>query len=478
MQEVKPFYGRSRELAELEAIFELPGAKLVVIKGRRRIGKSRLAMELGIRHPEQKTYYLTGVPPRKARTNAEVTESFALQISRAFNIAPPRTNSWDELLWTISGLLKGGNAILILDEVNWLGRNDPDFSSRIWLLWETSLSKLNNFMLILSGSLTGWIDDKFSSNTGYVGRISWNKTLHELPIPEAKLFFRHRNERLSAIERLTLLMITGGIPRYLEALNPRETAEENIRRLCFQPAGLLFLEYDQLLDDLFQRKNRTFRKIIEALADGPLTLAKLHRKLGTPKSGVLSSRITELEKAGFLTRFHTWDTRTGDPSTQYKIRVTDNYMRFYLKCIRPHVAEIEAEEDVFPSNLESKLGFQFENLVLKNRRMLLQELNIHTRDIVRHGPYFQSKNSKQESCQIDYLIQTRRRLYLIEIKFLSDPIGLDVVKAVRRKEQRLTRPKGLPVRLVLVHVNGITESVKQEDYFDKIIDFGKLALGD
>lgn len=473
---MKPFHGRSRELAQLDDVFELPGAKLIVIKGRRRIGKSRLALELASRHPGQRTYYLTGVPPREAPSAEAVIKDFAGQISRAFAIPRPDAHSWDELLWHIADRVKDGNAILILDEINWLGRNDPDFPSRIWLLWETELSKLDNFILILSGSLAGWIDDKFSSNTGYVGRISWNTTLQELPIHEAAQFFGDRNERLSAAERLKLLMITGGIPRYLEDINPRHTADENIRRMCFSPSGLLFNEYDQLLNDLFQRKNKSYRRIIEALADRPMTLPKLHRALGMSKSGVLSARVTELEKAGFVMRYHTWDTHSGEAGSQFKIRVSDNYVRFYLKCILPHAQAIEAGEDVFPSNLASILGFQFENLVIKNRRLLLQALRIRPTEIVRQGPYFQTATSKHPGCQIDYLIQTRYSLFVVEIKLTTEPLGPEVVKAVRKKVDKLAKPKNLSVRPVLVHVNGVTESVRMEDYFDQIIDFTALAF--
>jgi hypothetical protein len=56
--------------------------------------------------------------------------------------------------------VKGGNAILILDEINWMGRSDSQFSSKLWGPWETELSQLDNFILILSGSLAGWIDNQ------------------------------------------------------------------------------------------------------------------------------------------------------------------------------------------------------------------------------------------------------------------------------------------------------------------------------
>ena len=45
---------------------------------------------------------------------------------------------------------------------------------------------------------------------------------------------------------LKVLLVTGGIPRYSEEIDPRHTAEANIKRLCFSPAGLLFNEYDHV----------------------------------------------------------------------------------------------------------------------------------------------------------------------------------------------------------------------------------------
>ena len=52
-----------------------------------------------------------------------------------------------ELLWHLADRVSGGNAILILDEINWLGRGDSQFRSKLWRLWETNLSELNNFIL-------------------------------------------------------------------------------------------------------------------------------------------------------------------------------------------------------------------------------------------------------------------------------------------------------------------------------------------
>jgi uncharacterized protein len=474
---MKPFIGRTQELADLEATARLPGAKFIVIKGRRRVGKSRLAREFGQRHPNMALYYLTGLPPSEPTSAQVERDNFASQWARVFKAPKPKADAWEDLLWHLADRLRGGNAILILDEINWMGPSDPHFTSKLWGLWEAELSGLSNFILILSGSLAGWIDNEFSSNTGYLGRISWNMTLDELPVRDALQFFGARRSRLSMHEQLKLLLVTGGIPRYLEEIDPKQTAEDNIKRLCFSQGGLLFNEYDQLMNDLFQRKNRSYREILEALADHPLTIDELHQSLGKRKSGVISDYVEDLEKSGFLMRHHTWNPRTGQPSNRYKVRIIDNYVRFYLKAIRPAADRIKSGLNTLPANLHGVLGLQFENLVLKNKRLMLGELGVQPEEIVREGPYYQNQTTKHAGCQIDWLIQTRYSLYVVEIKFSRSQLTIAIVEEVKQKIHALVTPKNLSVRPVLVHVNGVADAVEDADYFDRIVDFGKLAGG-
>ena len=237
----------------------------------------------------------------------------------------------------------------------------------------------------------------------------------------------------------------------------------------------MFNEYDQLMDDLFQKNNRIYREIVEALAERPLTLDELHVGIARQKSGVFSAYVEDLEKAGFLMRHHTWNPRTGRPSNRYRIRIIDDYVRFYLKAIRPAADRVKAGLSTLPANLYGMLGLQFENLVLKNKRLLLSTLGVDPAEIVREGPYFQNRTTKHAGCQIDYLIQTRYSLFVVEIKFSRSELTLSVVQEVKRKIDALITPRNLSVRPVLVHVNGVAEAVENADFFDKVLDFGAMA---
>lgn len=90
------------------------------------------------------------------------------------------------------------------------------------------------------------------------------------------------------------------------------------------------------------------------------------------------------------------------------------------------------------------------------------------------GPYFQTKTRGREGCQIDYLIQTKNNLYVCEVKFSKNPIGLQVISEMEKKIKALDIPKHLSCRTVLIHVGGVTKEVIHRDYFNKIIDWTEL----
>jgi hypothetical protein len=88
----------------------------------------------------------------------------------------------------------------------------------------------------------------------------------------------------------------------------------------------------------------------------------------------------------------------------------------------------------------------------------------------------QKDNELHVGCLIDYLIQTRYSLFVVEISFSRSELTLPVVQEVKRKIDALITPKNLSVRPVLVHVNGVAEAVENTDYFDKVLDFGPGGL--
>lgn len=341
-------------------------------------------------------------------------------------------------------------------------------------------SKNPQLIFALCGSISSWIEKNILSSTGFLGRIAIDLVLEELPLHECNAFWRPKESRITAYEKFKVLSVTGGVPHYLEQIRSNLSAEQNIRDLCFTRGGLLVREFNEIFSDLFSRRKSKHKEIVTSLANGPKELVQICKEFGKGRGGLYSQYLDELLKAGFVKRDFTWDFKNGKQSKLSRFRLSDNYLRFYLKCISPNSSKIEKRSITtsIQNNLpgwETIMGLQFENLVIHNFKLLWEALNISPEEVVVDGPFFQSSTARQQGCQIDYMIQTQfSTLYLCEIKFSKSPVNKKVIDELEEKRKRLRVPRSFSTRPVLIHVNGVDESLLEENYFDKIIDFGQL----
>lgn len=466
---MKHFIGRKEELKKLNLLAKQKKAGLAVITGRRRIGKSRLIYEFC---KKKKHYLFEGLAPGKKITGEYERKNFADQMQNQLRIARPSSDNWTFLLTALANEVKKGPIVIVFDEINWLGHNDPTFLDVLKQIWDQHLSKNRNLILILSGSITTWINREIISNTKFLGRITLAMNLKDLTLSECNCFWGNKKNRISAIEKLRILSMTGGVPRYLEEIIPEQTSEENILRLSFMPDGLLFREFDQLFRDIYSKRTNIYQDIIKTLVDSAKTQNEILKCLKKKRSGVYSEYINELVSIGFIRKDPSWTIDTGHIGKQAYFRISDNYLRFYLQFIFPKISVIQKSIISKPPSIDSKLGFQFENMVINNSHYIYQKLNIDKNDIIATGPYFQSKTTIRDGCQIDLLIQTRQKvLYICEIKFSINKIGIKIISEVENKINKLKIPKYFSIRPIIISVNGVTNEVENKEYFDHIINY-------
>ena len=467
------FLGRENELKELMQLLQKTSASLVVFRGRRRIGKSRLAEEFAKQFP--KYYIFSGLPPSKHPTADAQRAEFRRQMS-VLGITSYDANDWANLFLLVAKACEQSSALVVLDEITWMGSKDPDFLGKLKIAWDLHFKMNPKLILILSGSNSAWIEENILSSTGFMGRISHQLLLEELPLKICNQFWGENRLNISAYEKFKVLGVVGGIPRYLEEILPHQTAEENIERLCFTRTGILFNEFDHIFADLFGSRFQGYRALVECLINGPRSLDEIADELGRVKGGDLIASLDELEESGFLTRDFIWHLKDGRASTLSRFRLRDNYLRFYLKYIVQKKEMIERGViKGLPASWLSIMGLQFENLVLNHLGDIIQFLNIPPQEVVAAGQYLQTETKQRKKCQIDLMIQTRyNQLYVCEIKFAKGEVGVEVIQEVKDKLKRLERPKGFSCRPVLFHVNGVTDGVLETEYFSRIIDFGTL----
>src|SRR3990167_2617326 len=245
------FIGRKQELNQLHLLLKKRSASLVVLKGRRRIGKSRLIEEFG---KSLKMYTFSGVVPTEKTTLESQLHEFGWQLGKALEQPAFKDHDWNDLFLRLANHTRKGLVLILFDEISWMGSLDSDFLGKLKNAWDLEFKKNPQLILVLCGSVSAWIEKNILNSSGFLGRVSLNLTLEELPLSDCNYFWLDAGDNISAYEKFKVLSVTGGIPKYLEEIQLSLSAEANIKNLCFDRSGLLFNEFDQIFTDIFFKR--------------------------------------------------------------------------------------------------------------------------------------------------------------------------------------------------------------------------------
>jgi hypothetical protein len=297
--------------------------------------------------------------------------------------------------------------------------------------------------------------------------------LKELPIRDCLGFWGAKAGLVDTREIIDVLSVVGGVPEYLRLINPSDSADENIRRLCFSPTGILLDEFDAIFDDVVEENLAARRKMLGALSECSLTGREIAERIGLEYNGHVSENLFALEEAGFVAKDAGVNPDNGRVSNICRYRICDNYTRFYLKYIQRERELIKSGTFRF-SSLEQLpgwnaiMGLQFECLVIANLAGLLPLMGLDSTLLVSAAPYQRPGTNGRRGVQIDLLLQTRRALYVVEIKRKGE-IGEEVVDEVAAKVGALRKRRGMSMRAVLVYDGRLSKRVPADGYFSNLI---------
>ena len=445
------------------------------------MGKSTLVEEFA-RRSGARFIKIEGVRPGDKTTAADELRAFAKQLARQTEAAKEPQEDWYSAFGVLDGQIRDKErTVVLLDEVSWLAHGDETFADYLKIAWDNALKKHDRLILVVCGSVSTWIRDNIIGNRAYVGRRSLDMVVPELPLRECVRFWGRSASRTDVREIIDVLSVTGGIPRYLEEINPRLSAEDNIRRLAFLPNGVLRDDFDEMFNDVITAKPRFTARVLRTLVDGPKSCAEVEKTLGIGKGGDVSKAMSILEESGFVSPECARNPETGADVRERRYRLRDNYARFYLKYIEPQKSVIDEGAFMFSSlreleGLDAVMGLAFENLVINNYRELLAHIHLDGSLVMSAGPYrrkgTKGKNGRR-GCQVDLLIQTRRALYFVEVKRQGE-IGREVIDQVDDQVRAITRPRGVSAKTALVYDGHLSPVAAADGYFDAIVPFKNL----
>jgi uncharacterized protein len=212
-------------------------------------------------------------------------------------------------------------------------------------------------------------------------------------------------------------MVFGGIPYYIDAIEPGLSAAQNIQELLFSPSGLLKNEFLNLYRSLFKRYE-VYEQVVEILSrktEG-MQRSDITRLSGTKSGGTLTKVLIDLEESGFITSYTPLDKK---PTKRF-YRLSDYYTLFYFRFIKDGSYSgqddwINAQDD--PS-LRAWQGYGFEQICIDHVQQIKRALSIagvQTSQAAWRG------KTEERSVQIDLLIDRRDQVMnLCECKFSID----------------------------------------------------------
>jgi AAA+ ATPase superfamily predicted ATPase len=484
-----PFYGRSYEENKIQQAIDSNQAELGIVYGRRRIGKSSLLMQFKKRKGDLYFEALGRNSNKETEDDNYTTPKqiahFVQQLAKQTQSPPVKADTWDEAFDALTYVISTGKHYVVFDEFPWMAVERTELVSKVKFYWDNHWKKNPAITLVLCGSIMSYMVKHVVHSHVLHNRKTFEIKLDPLPAHEAKKFFKNYR---SDFEIAKFLMIFGGIPKYLEQINPKVSLSENMDRLCFQKDAFFVSEFETVFKEQF-KVVKIYEEIVSKLAKKSSSKEDLAHSLHKQtRGGGLNSYLKTLENADFVKKFSLKTIGLTEGTKTIRYVLWDDWIRFYLSYVAPQLQMIQdnTEKGLFDaitgSSIEAYFGLAFERLCFKNISNIIKTLGIPKHQILGYGPFFRQasrkKKNKQnssediqsEGIQIDALIRRKGNvLTMIECKYYSDPVGKGVIKDVERKIKLLDAPKKYTVEKVLIAANGVTPDLDNEGYFHHIL---------
>ena len=420
---MKAIIGRESEKKVLAEVIDSESAELVVVYGRRRVGKTFLIREF---FEKELVFEFSGQYDAKTKIQLQ---NFTNKLDQSSKSVYPSSlpSNWTEALNRLkiylNPILEKRKAVVFFDEFPWIDSPKSDFLSSFDYFWNDWASKKDNLKVIICGSAASWMIRKVIQNKGGLhNRITKKIRLLPFTLKETENYLQNKNITLDRFQILQLYMAFGGVPHYLKEVKKGEGTSQIIDNVCFKKEGLLFDEFDSLFRSLF-KNHEIHVQIIRELSkkNNGLTRNELLQKISIKSGGTASLVIEELEESGFVTGYIPFGKNKKD--SVYKL--TDEYCLFYLKFIENNKG---TQSWAFIQNAQSWKswsGFAFESICQKHIREIKKALGISGIYTEESGWRFR-ENAEDEGTQIDLLIDRKDGcINLCEMKFSEFEFTID-----------------------------------------------------
>ena len=417
--------GRDAECKRLSRCLEADTAQLVVVYGRRRVGKTFIINEF---FDGRFDFKVTGAYNETKETQLRY---FAMELSRQAGREIPQPKDWIDafelLRRHLAGLDPNEKHVVFLDEMPWMDTMRSGFLPAFEWFWNDWGCAQNNLILIVCGSATSWMVKNIDKNKGGLfNRKTCRLNLQPFTLHEVQQYLKHRKIEWSERDIAESYRIMGGFPYYYSLLDPELSYNANIDNLFFRKRAELWDEFDHLYKTLFTN-SELYIRTVELLSKKNIGLSRLEiaKQMGIPQNGALSKILTDLTDSGFV-RFNSF---YGKKSKEKVYQLADYYTMFYFRFLKDKSGNDEHYWSNTFDNPSRRVwaGLTFEQLCKDHIPQIKKKLGI-AGVLSQESSWLGAvdNDSKKQGAQIDLIIDRRDQVVNIcEIKFSLNEFQID-----------------------------------------------------
>jgi len=447
------FINRASELELLEKRFHSEKAEFFVLYGRRRVGKTELLAHFC--EGKRSIFFVSDLGSEiSLRTALSAAVNAVLFGHNQMNAV---YSSWEDLFHALAQAAQSERLVVVLDEFPYLATAHPPLATILQRVWDQTL-KNGQIMLILCGSYIGMMEETvLGYQAPLYGRRTAQYLLEPLQFNDARLFY----PSFSLEDQVRAYAVYGGTPAYLHTIQPEQTLQENILEGVLTRGSFLYDEVRFVLQQEL-REPRNYFAILQAIASGKTRLNEIKQATGIEGA---TAYLDTLQQLHLVERLVPVTETQPQKSRRGIYRLKDHYLRFWFRYVHPNRSQLE--RGGAQAILENQVLSEIDHFASLTFEEICQQF-FWQAGLSGKLPFIPTNvgNWWNANEEIDLIVMGERDAILVECKWTSKPVGIDILAELERKANLVhTELENHQIRFALCSRSGFTpqliEGVKQ-----------------
>lgn len=447
------FIDREQEMETLVEEYNREGSSLVIMYGRRRVGKTTLISEFI--KGKNALFFLAS--QESEAQNRNLFKEKAAEFIDSDLLRNATVSDWDTIFKAIIETKFETKPIIVIDEFQYIGKSNSAFPSIMQRIWD-GLLKDKSVMLILCGSLITMMKEQtLEYSSPLYGRRTAQIKLKQIPFSYYEKFFPNKESK----ELIEMYAVTGGVPKYIESLREEKDIYSAIKKYVLNPSSYLYDEPHFLLQQEVTEIGSYF-SLIKTIAAGNSKLSAIATALELPQTR-LTKYLKTLIDLDILEREVPITEENPDKSKKGLYRIKDNFIKFWFAFIYPNLSFLESgNTEIVMKKIEKgfvsgQVSFVYED-VCRQKMWKMNADEVWPFTFSKIGRYWDN-NTEIDIAALD---PDGKNLILGECKYWKESVGINILADLEEKAKKVAWNKNnRKTWYILFSTGGYTPELKE-----------------